>query len=187
MVTPSLGFAAPLSSFRLHLRHFPCLPTLLKHPSSPTYCSDAAHVVSIATDAPLMDRHCRRRRPSLEVIGGARDFFLPALKTLALPYDPFPFIGWNGHVETIFASLFRSRPDVRYRRECLRMTDDGVVALDWVSGDIFRLPADNPLLILLVCLRFTSLYLQLLTVLLYSYLSIGLDRNIGKRMISFLQ
>ncbi|XP_021903183.1 embryogenesis-associated protein EMB8 isoform X2 [Carica papaya] len=51
--------------------------------------------------------------------------------------------------ETIFAAFFRSIPDVKLRRECLRTKDDGVVALDWVSGDDRRLPLESPVLILL--------------------------------------
>ncbi|GBG76200.1 hypothetical protein CBR_g21949 [Chara braunii] len=50
-------------------------------------------------------------------------------------YRPVPFLT-NCHVETIFAALFRLRPDVRFRRECLRAPCGGVVALDWpVGGD----------------------------------------------------
>ncbi|KAE8699848.1 hypothetical protein F3Y22_tig00110569pilonHSYRG00072 [Hibiscus syriacus] len=87
--------------------------------------------------------------PSLEVIGGARDRFLPALhSTLRQPYQPFPLVGWNRYVETIFAS-FRNVPDVRLRRECLRVEDGGTVALDWVSGDQYSLPPDAPILIVL--------------------------------------
>lgn len=88
--------------------------------------------------------------PSLAVTGGARDAFLPALKTLDRPYSPFPVVGWNPHVETIFAAFFRSLPDVRLKRECLRTKDEGSVALDWVSGDHQQLPSDSPILILLV-------------------------------------
>ncbi|KAF8028029.1 hypothetical protein BT93_E0826 [Corymbia citriodora subsp. variegata] len=87
--------------------------------------------------------------PSLEVLGGGRDLFLPALTTLDRPYSPFPVVGWNRHVETIFASFFRSLPDVRLRRECLRTPDGGAVALDWVSGDDRSVPPDSPVLILL--------------------------------------
>ncbi|TYI39806.1 hypothetical protein ES332_A02G119300v1 [Gossypium tomentosum] len=88
--------------------------------------------------------------PSLEVVGGARDRFLPSLHTnLRLPYNPFPLIARNRHVETIFASFLRSIPQVRLRRECLRVKDGGSVALDWVSGDHRRLPPDSPVLILL--------------------------------------
>ncbi|KAK8690847.1 hypothetical protein V6N13_074373 [Hibiscus sabdariffa] len=98
-----------------------------------------------ATTMKMLDNH-----PSLEVIGGARDRFLPALfNNLRLPYNPFPLIAWNRHVETIFASFYRSVPDVRLRRECLRAKDGGSVALDWVSGDHRRLPPDSPILILL--------------------------------------
>lgn len=97
----------------------------------------------------MLDGGQRRYDPSLEVLGGGLDSYLPAFKTLNRPYDAFPVIGWNRHVETIFASFFRSVPDVRLRRECLRTKDDGAVALDWVSGDDRQLGADSPVLILL--------------------------------------
>lgn len=102
--------------------------------------------------------------PSLEIVGGGRhrDSILQDLKTLALPYNPFPVIGWNGHVETLFAAFFRSVPDVGLRRECLRTEDNGTVALDWVSGDDRYLPRDSPILILLVpsfLLAISMLYL----------------------------
>ncbi|TYH98801.1 hypothetical protein ES332_A11G021900v1 [Gossypium tomentosum] len=107
----------------------------------------ACHVATptTTTTIPFADLH-----PSLEVIGGARNRFLPALHSaLRHPYDPFPFIAWNPHVETIFASFFRSIPDVRLRRECLRTQDGGTVALDWVAGDQYQLPPDSPILILM--------------------------------------
>ncbi|CAN0908924.1 Embryogenesis-associated protein EMB8 [Linum grandiflorum] len=87
--------------------------------------------------------------PSLEVIGGGKDRFLPALKTIHHPYEGYPLVASNRHVETILASLYRSKPDVKYKRECLRMKDNGSVALDWVSGDDRRLPRETPVLILL--------------------------------------
>lgn len=88
--------------------------------------------------------------PSLEIIGGGRHKFLPALKkNLEYPYNPFPVIGSNRHVETIFAAFFRSLPEVKFRRECLRTKDDGAVALDWVAGDDRKLPPLSPVLILL--------------------------------------
>ncbi|KAH9774906.1 AB hydrolase-1 domain-containing protein [Citrus sinensis] len=87
--------------------------------------------------------------PSLEVTGGALHTFLPALKTLSRPYGPFPVIGWNCHVETIFAAFFRSLPDIKLKRECIRTKDDGSVALDWISGDHQLLPPDSPVLILM--------------------------------------
>ncbi|KAL6349476.1 hypothetical protein AAG906_034133 [Vitis piasezkii] len=99
--------------------------------------------------AAMLDGGQRRYDPSLEVLGGGLDSYLPAFKTLNRPYDAFPVVGWNRHVETIFASFFRSVPDVRLRRECLRTKDDGAVALDWVSGDDRQLGADSPVLILL--------------------------------------
>lgn len=64
------------------------------------------------------------------------------------PYKTFPFL-CNRHVETIFAALFRSRPQVTFRRECLRMSDGGTVALDWplLEGQ----NPNGPVLLLLVC------------------------------------
>ncbi|CAN1266781.1 Embryogenesis-associated protein EMB8 [Linum perenne] len=96
------------------------------------------------TDPPLPPPH-----PSLEISGGGKDLFLPALKTIHRPYAAFPFIASNRHIETIFASFFRSTPEVKFKRECLRTKDDGSVALDWVSGDHRRLPPKSPVLILL--------------------------------------
>jgi len=96
------------------------------------------------------DNLIQQPHPSFEILGGARDRFLPSLTHVTRPYNPFPFITWNRHVETIFASFFRSTPDVTLRRHCLRTQDGGSVALDWVSGDDRRLPPDAPLLILLV-------------------------------------
>lgn len=93
---------------------------------------------------------------SLEVLGGASRALLshPGGPVLRLrPYEPFPVIGWNRHVETIFAAFFRSVPDVRLRRECLRTADGGAVALDWVAGDERSLPSEAPVLILLVRLH----------------------------------
>jgi hypothetical protein len=65
------------------------------------------------------------------------------------PYE-LPAILNNGHVETIFAALFRRRPHILYDRELVHMPDGGVVALD--SEDLpasDQLPADAPVLILL--------------------------------------
>ncbi|XP_010533545.1 PREDICTED: embryogenesis-associated protein EMB8 isoform X1 [Tarenaya hassleriana] len=97
---------------------------------------------------PETRRHDHQR--SLEVIGGGSDRFFPALKEyLVKPYEPFPLVGFNRHVETIFAAFFRSVPAVRLRRECLITTDGGSVALDWVAGDERSLPPSSPVLILL--------------------------------------
>ncbi|KAL3499154.1 hypothetical protein ACH5RR_038247 [Cinchona calisaya] len=120
-----------------------------KLPAAYSHCFSLTLRASTTTTPLTMSNHPTPPHPSLEVIGGARDSFLPAFKTLHLPYNPYPFIAWNRHVETIFASFFRSLPNVRFRRECLRTKDDGSVALDWVSGDRTRLPPHAPILILL--------------------------------------
>ncbi|KAJ9549841.1 hypothetical protein OSB04_022384 [Centaurea solstitialis] len=87
--------------------------------------------------------------PSLHVSGGALDSFLPAFTTLDQPYDSYPVVTYNSHLETIFAFFFRSTPAVRFQRECLRTKDNGTVALDWVAGDDRSLPADSPVLIIM--------------------------------------
>ncbi|GKE04121.1 embryogenesis-associated protein EMB8-like protein, partial [Tanacetum coccineum] len=87
--------------------------------------------------------------PSLEVSGGALDSFLPAFTTLRHPYDAYPVVCSNAHLETIFATKFRSTPYVRFRRECVRTKDNGVFTLDWVAGDDRCLSPMSPILILL--------------------------------------
>lgn len=118
--------------------------------SQPHHRLSAVHVSSSTVAMP------DQPHPSFEISGGARGAFLPPLRTLLHPYNPFPLVGWNRHVETIFAAFFRSAPDVTLRRECLRTKDDGAVALDWVSGDDRTLPPESPLLILLVSNLFGS-------------------------------
>lgn len=131
------SFSSSSSSFRLH-HH-------LKQLSFTFPIGAATTAVNpLAAMSNNIDHH-----PSLEVVGGAQESFLPAFKTLHLPYTPYPFFAWNTHVETIFAAFFRSLPHVRFRRECLRTKDDGCVALDWVVGDRTSLPSNSPVLILL--------------------------------------
>ncbi|KAL1324655.1 hypothetical protein HN51_034820 [Arachis hypogaea] len=108
------------------------------------------HLSSSSSASPMSTTTPQQPHSSFEILGGARDKFLPALShVLSRPYHPFPFLGWNRHIETISASFYRSIPDIRLRRQCLRTQDGGAVALDWVSGDDRRLPPDAPLLILL--------------------------------------
>ena len=45
-------------------------------------------------------------------------------------YRPFPWLT-NGHVETIWAALFRRGANVKYYRRCLSMPDGGVVSIDY--------------------------------------------------------
>eukprot|EP00951_Prasinocladus_malaysianus_P000801 scaffold5638_cov52-Prasinocladus_malaysianus.AAC.1 len=52
--------------------------------------------------------------------------------SLTAEYAPRLFMT-NPHVETIFASFFRSKPRPDYRRELLQMPDGGTVALDWLG------------------------------------------------------
>lgn len=82
-------------------------------------------------------------------VGEATDSLRTVFEKLRRPYNPYPLVGWNRHIETIFAAFFRSLPGIRFRRECLRTADDGVVSLDWVCGDDTEIPIDAPVLILL--------------------------------------
>lgn len=119
----------PLTSARTLRRHFSIFAAAAADPKPP--------------ETPRLHHHA-----SLEVIG---DRFLPALKdSLSEPYGAFPLVGFNRHVETIYAAFYRSVPLVRLRRECLRTKDNGSVALDWVAGDDTSLPPESPILILLV-------------------------------------
>ncbi|GJU25205.1 embryogenesis-associated protein EMB8-like protein [Tanacetum coccineum] len=116
--------------------------------------------------------------PSVEVSGGALDSFLPGFTTLDRPYDAYPVICSNTHVETIFANKLRSTPYVRFRRECLRMKDNGVVSLDWVSVDDPCLSPKSPILILLAGLTGGSGEAYIKHMLLRA-------RNKGWRVVAF--
>ncbi|MBA0816521.1 hypothetical protein Gohar_001175, partial [Gossypium harknessii] len=118
--------------------------TRLRH-QRPPLTTVRVSAATVTTTTGMPDHH----HPSLEITGGGADRFLPAFNTLHLPYKPFPIIGWNRHLETIFAAFFRTVPEVKYRRECLRTQDNGTIALDWVYGDHRSLPSDSPILILL--------------------------------------
>jgi len=68
---------------------------------------------------------------------------------LTAPYR-LPFLLNNGHVETIFAALFRRNPHITYEREIVKMPDGGSVALDsQIRDHAPELGADAPVLILL--------------------------------------
>lgn len=108
----------------------------------------------------LMGARSGRNR-AVEVVANTATTFNADLQhrlteLLRKPYKSFPFLS-NRHVETIFAALFRSRPQVTFRRECLRMPDGGTVALDWplLEGQ----NPNGPVLVLLVC---TTIYLPTL-------------------------
>ena len=54
------------------------------------------------------------------------------------PYQP-PFYLFNGHLQTIVPSLWRTVPEVAYQRERLELPDGDFLNLDWS-----RLPAHRP-------------------------------------------
>lgn len=155
----NVGSATPISpsSSSSYLRHLNRLSSSFSSPIPPNVRTTTTTAAAAAT--PLaMSNNTTIPHKSLEVIGGAKDSFLPAFKSLHRPYSAYPVFAWNTHVETIFAAFFRSLPDVRFRRECLRAKDDGCVALDWVVGDQRSLPSNSPVLILLVSIFFYTIY-----------------------------
>ncbi|KAJ7520166.1 hypothetical protein O6H91_20G070200 [Diphasiastrum complanatum] len=94
---------------------------------------------------------------ALEIVAASSSLnseILSHITALKSSYVSFPLLS-NGHVESIFARLFRSLPAVEFRRECLGMADGGTVALDWpiggAGGDMWntKLSEDAPALILL--------------------------------------
>ena len=58
---------------------------------------------------------------------------------VAEPYYQSPFYLFNGHLQTIVPSLWRTVPDVAYQRERLELPDGDFLNLDWS-----RLPAMRP-------------------------------------------
>ncbi|KAI9092288.1 hypothetical protein K1719_027788 [Acacia pycnantha] len=131
------------------LQQHPPLPPPSRLTTRSLIPSSPVHLSSSSSSSAAVPMSLPRPHSSFEVIGGASDLFLPPLSYLSRPYSPFPFFASNCHVETIFAAFFRSVPQVKYRRQCIRTKDDGTVALDWVAGDDRLLPPDSPVLILL--------------------------------------
>ena len=108
-----------------------------------------------------ISRFGHRSSGSLEIVTnptGLGKVLLDALPVLKQDYKSHPLI-LNRHQETIFAAFFRSLPNVMFRRECLRMHDNGTVALDWPVGGsdcdtaLVSVKNGNPVLILLVGLQ----------------------------------
>ncbi|KAI3501506.1 hypothetical protein L1887_29377 [Cichorium endivia] len=139
-----VSIAALASKYLFFTPSIPAIPSLKTSPFSSTLIRYTT-ITATMSAKPLNSQH----HPSLEVSGGALDSFLPAFTTLDRPYDSYPVVGSNTHLETIFAYFFRSNPDVRFRRECLRAKDNGSISIDWVVGDDRNLSPNSPTLILL--------------------------------------
>lgn len=136
--SPSLCFpmrSLPLS--KTHFAHFPFLKPALPYPPSrcpafTPFCSLSAHDLA----PPPSDVEANRSSRPLEIVAnpsGVSKVLLDGLPILKQLYKPYPLLR-NRHQETIFAALFRSLPQVTFKRECLRMQDNGSVALDWPVG-----------------------------------------------------
>jgi predicted alpha/beta-fold hydrolase len=54
-------------------------------------------------------------------------------------YQVLPWF-WNGHVETLFATITRRHPRLKYNRQLVRMEDGGVVALDFEPLAMDKVP-----------------------------------------------
>lgn len=82
------------------------------------------------TSKPLTE-HWLRSVPRLTAADTPRNQrILKAMPSLREVYRPLGFL-LNGHVETIWAALFRRGAGVSYYRRCVTMPDGGVVALDF--------------------------------------------------------
>ncbi|KMZ60404.1 Abhydrolase domain-containing protein [Zostera marina] len=103
-----------------------------------------AKLFSLTMTIPLL----KSRVLPLEIIGHHTPLISQFI-SLQTEYKPYPIVGWNRHIETIFAAFYRSVPDVVLKRECVRTNDDGVVSLDWVFGEDLDLSFNSPILILL--------------------------------------
>ncbi|KAJ9582949.1 hypothetical protein L9F63_022710, partial [Diploptera punctata] len=79
--------------------------------------------------------------------GKFKDFLLAHLPILQEKYWPTLWC-FESRLQTVFASLLRSRllPNVKYRREILKLSDGGQVALDWFEDGC---PHDAPVIIIL--------------------------------------
>ncbi|KAL4570596.1 hypothetical protein LXL04_026254 [Taraxacum kok-saghyz] len=139
-----LSIAALATKCQFFAPSIPAIPSLKAYPFSSTITRYTTIAATMSAKPLKSQPH-----PSLEVTGGALDTFLPAFTTLDRPYDAYPFVCSNTHLETIFAHYFRSCPDVRFRRECLRAKDNGSIAIDWVVGDDRNLSPNSPTIILL--------------------------------------
>jgi predicted alpha/beta-fold hydrolase len=66
------------------------------------------------------------------------------ISSISSSYTP-PFFLFNGHLHTVFASLFRQPPHVTYERTIVRTPDGGTLSLDWLQ----HTPPSAPVLLLL--------------------------------------
>ena len=63
------------------------------------------------------------------------------------PYTPPPFMG-NGHIQSIFPSLFRKVTDLEYTRERIPTPDGDFLDLDWAPLNTGKGPGSNKLAII---------------------------------------
>lgn len=112
-------------------------PSLHYHESSsgriPSPCTISSFLGVHNLKTGQSDSGVIRSSGPLEIVANPGEFntlLLERFSILKQTYKRFPLLV-NRHQETIFAALFRSLPNVKFRRECLRMEDGGTVALDW--------------------------------------------------------
>ncbi|XP_061396819.1 phospholipase ABHD3 [Musca vetustissima] len=88
------------------------------------------------------------KRPILACSDGPfKTFLYRYIPTLEMKYWP-TFWCFESRAQTVFASIIRSQilPNINYRREILRLTDGGEVALDWMEDGCAD---DSPCVIIL--------------------------------------
>lgn len=74
-----------------------------------------------------------------------RLFFVLAFSSLSAQAAPYQAPAWlfNGHLQTIYASILSSLPEINYRRERWATPDGDFIDVDWMEG-----PQDAPLVVL---------------------------------------
>lgn len=74
-------------------------------------------------------------------------FLLHKWTAIEEPFQP-TFWATNGHIQTLLFLLW-PRPEVKVRREYLRLEDQGVLALDWFTSNEQLLDSSSPVLIII--------------------------------------
>ena len=74
------------------------------------------------------------------------DYVTEHCKGLTSSYEP-PFYAVNGHVQTVL-STFTTRPQVKFTRELVTISDGGTVGLDWAGNDD-DVPLTSPIILVI--------------------------------------
>jgi predicted alpha/beta-fold hydrolase len=113
---------------------------------APGFIADSRHAPQRAWVCAMAPRITGIQGAVEEAVGDARDMRRPVLACLCLAAwimaglaraDGYAAPSWlpGGHLQTIYASLFITAPQVGYRRERWELPDGDFLDLDWVDGE----------------------------------------------------